>query len=106
MSRAQATADRLLARYGVPVTIVATHPTTGVTSTRTGSAAIVGEPRREFVGAVPVEAGDEELLVTGTAAPEQGARITYADRSRVVARAERIMDRATVAVWRVLARRG
>lgn len=106
MSRAQATATKLLDRYGVRVTITATDEVTGDTVEREAFGAIVGTPRYALNDAVPIELGDEVLLVSADAQPEQGARIAYIDRDRVVAYSEAIHDRATVAVWRVLARRG
>lgn len=106
MSRAQATAMKLLERYGMPVTITATDEATGQTTQREAFGAIIGTPRYALNDAVPIELGDELLLVSSSGQPERGARIAYIERDRVVAYSEAIHDGSTVAVWRVLARRG
>lgn len=106
MSRAAATATRLLATLGTSATLTITDPVTGDTSTREGSGAIVGSAKGSTMATLPVELGDCEVLTEAALAPSKGDRLEIADLDLVLAHTDPIYDRDTVAVWRCYGRRG
>ena len=106
MSRAAATATRLLATLGTTATLTSTDPITGETSTRSGSVAIVGSAKGSTMASLPVEIGDFEILLAPALNPVKGDRIAVADLDLVIVHPDPIYDRDTVAVWRVYGRRG
>lgn len=106
MSRAAATATRLLATLGTSATLTITDPVTGDTSTVAAFGAIVGSAKGSTMATLPVELGDFEVFLNAGSAPSKGDRLEIADLDLVLVHVDAIYDRDTVAVWRVYARRG
>lgn len=106
MSRAKASADRLIAKHGFAVTISATDADTAAVVDRSGYAVITGVLPHLLAGSVALQVDDEILLVTAEALPEIGARLTYLDRDRVVAATTPTMEGAVAAAHTVVARVG
>ena len=105
MSRAAATALRLLTTLGTSATLTSTDPVSGAQSTRTAACAIVGTAKGPTLPTVQVEAGDFQILMESGANPVDGDAVDVAGLELVVVHAEPIYDRATVAVWQVWGRR-
>jgi hypothetical protein len=105
VSRAAATALRLLTTLGTSATLTSTDATTGLQTTRTAACAIVGAAKGPALPSVVVEAGDYSLLMESGALPVDGDAVDVADLELAVVHAEPIYDRATVAVWQVWGRR-
>ena len=105
MSRASATALRLLTTLGTSATLTSTDATTGAQTTRTAACAIVGAAKGPQLPSVQVEAGDYSLLMEAGANPVDGDALDVADLELVVVYHAPIYDRATVAVWQVWGRR-
>ncbi len=103
-SRLALTAQYLIARFGVAVTL-ATTTALNTTATRAARAVFVDRVRH-LLGDSGVEIGDWRVLFDADAAPLLTDRLTRGSESYVLVQVEPIQPAGTVLAWQAWARAG
>lgn len=105
MSKAKASADRLIGVKGTPVTTRKREGSSIVV--KSGYCVIIDSVNVSFGSDVPILDTDDMLMVNADLEPLAGATIEYAGKTRVIALKPRpVYDGAVVCFYYVLARTG